>query len=174
MYSSVQTITIDEDNPKYVTDGKCIFTGENNKTLVTLVPTFRGEFVVPSFVQDIYEGCFRSCHVTSIVFHDNVVSIGAWAFAATDLTSLQFPQKITVVKNDMFRNCPNLLYVNLSSKTTIIETRAFKGSSNMVSLEFPPTLETIGEGAFADCQKLVIDLSKNENIGCPKVCLAQT
>lgn len=117
-----------------------------------------------NFVREISDGCFRTCHITSIIFHDSITSIGAWAFAVTDLTSIRLPDKITIIRYNLFRECPSLIAVNFSNKTTVIEQQAFQGCLNLALIEFPASLETIGPSAFAVCPKLKIDASKNENV----------
>ncbi|EAX94493.1 surface antigen BspA-like [Trichomonas vaginalis G3] len=127
------------------------------------VPTLSGEYVVPNYVTSIFEGCFRAVKLTNIVLHENISSIKSWAFAGTKITSIKIPDKVITISTNAFRSCSNLRYVNLSNKTTILESFCFADCPNLLFMDFPATLSNIGQSAFVGCKNLRIDTSKNSN-----------
>lgn len=48
--SNIASVTIDKDNTIYRTDGKSIYSGENNSTLVVVVRKNIGQYIIPDYI----------------------------------------------------------------------------------------------------------------------------
>ena len=61
--------------------------------------------------------------------------------------------KLTTIATGAFDELTSLEYINLPKSITTIEAKAFKGCTNLKSVEFAEdaAIEAIGIGAFADC-----------------------
>jgi len=134
---------------------------------------------LPSGLKDgmaIREHAFRGTQLTSIVFPDELTSLGttyASIFAdCASLTSVDL-NKITVIPNYCFDGCSALTTIDLSEVTSIREgafretalssaslplitdvpAAAFSGCTSLISINLP-LVETIGNQAFNGCSSL--------------------
>ena len=60
----------------------------------------------------------------------------------------------TTVRNDAYASSSNLISIELPSSITSIGARAFRNCSNMILTELPSSLITVGSSAFVNCYKL--------------------
>lgn len=82
-----------------------------------------------------------------------VSSIGAFAFAGSDVFRIVLPDTVSFVEEYAFSNCKNLTHVELQSYdiwgVSEIGTGAFGGCTALKEITLPDTLEHIGSRAFA-------------------------
>lgn len=69
-------------------------------------------------------------------------------------TSVAFPNSLTTVGVNAFRNCTDLTSVPLPGTLTVIENSAFTGCSGLTSITLPSSLTAIGIMAFSRCTAL--------------------
>lgn len=105
-----------------------------------------------------------SCVISDVLGDFDVVGIEEYAFSggaskAASLTGVVIPQSVSYVGADAFQSCTSLESVifegseDSSSALTSIGAYAFDTTS-IESVEFPASLQTLGEYAFAYCEKL--------------------
>ncbi len=102
-------------------------------------------FTIPTLIQSngLGEGVFSGC---------------------SSLTAITLPDRITIVKDNLFTNCSNLTSVTMGSVTSIGKN-AFSGCANLL-LTIPSSVASIGESAFSGCAKLEdIDISNVTSLG---------
>lgn len=123
-----------------------------NGVLVTSV-------IVPQSVTSIGKVTFYGyIDLTSVTFHNNVVTIGAQAFRGTGITSLSIPSSVNAIDASAFMSCGNLasivvdanntVYDSRNNCNTLIETATNKvlvGSSNST---IPSGITGIADSAF--------------------------
>lgn len=83
----------------------------------------------------------------------NVVEIIAYAFSSKEIESITIPSTVKIIGNEAFKDCKNLVEINLVDGIEIIEDRAFLGSG-LKKITLPSTLKNIGDLAFAECVEL--------------------
>ena len=96
--------------------------------------------------------------ITSIVIEEGVTSIGKMAFKDCDmLTSVSIPATVTSIGENAFANSgsPSGMTVTIAAGSALetIGTYAFM-RSNLASINLPNGVTTIGDFAFAVCEKL--------------------
>ncbi len=86
---------------------------------------------------------------------DKIVSIGGYAFADTDVTSVKLPDTVTSIQRGAFANTKQLKSITIPSNIEFIGQQAFM-SSGIESLTFASgsKLGNIEQYAFANCEKL--------------------
>lgn len=60
----------------------------------------------------------------------------------------------TIIGDNAFEECKNILEVYIHDTTTTILNNAFKGCENLVKVQLPDTLRYIGNSTFQHCYKL--------------------
>ena len=97
----------------------------------------------------------RSTHRTSnavrkIILPDSITHISDSAFSDFGrLKTVRFPDGVTGIPDYAFRNCTSLKKVEMKTLTEI-GNQAFENCRLLTSFQFPDTLKTIGERAFAN------------------------
>ncbi len=79
---------------------------------------------------------------------ENVVAIGEGAFDAMLIESIELPKSVTEIGKYAFRRCGNLTTVNILGNLKTIPAGAFNFCSSLTEIDFPDTVEIIGENAF--------------------------
>ena len=125
--SNLRTITVDPSNGKYYCQDNCVIDKESRKLVVGL-QTSR----IP----------------------DGVTTIGASAFACTNLTSITIPDSVTIIEELAFQFCESLTSITIPNSVTTIGQDAFYGCSGLTSIAIPNSVTTIGPLAFFGCSSL--------------------
>ena len=122
-------------------------------------------------LESIGDRAFSYCHaLQQIDFPASVQDIGRGAFIYTGLTSITLPEGITTIKGEWdssdgtFYGCYNLSTVNFPSTLTTIEGWAF-AYCGIETLEFPRSLEVIGNSAFEHNENLQSIIFPNDLSG---------
>lgn len=97
---------------------------------------------------------------STVTYNDvtyRVTSIGQKAFReCTELISVNIEANITTIESEAFYRCANLTHINIPSSTISIGATAFFGCSSLESVIIPEDLNEIGNSAFSDCSSLVV------------------
>ena len=127
----------------------------------------------------IGENCFTSAEISSIVLPKGKIEIGGGAFYCPSLTSFEtlgtvtkicdtdgfgtfgsqlasvsFPDGLTYVGDNAFRECSLLTSANLGNSVNYIGEGAFSGCTSLIDVHFGEVLDSIGHGAFSSCEQL--------------------
>lgn len=92
--------------------------------------------------------------ISDYTIPQSVNAIGRSVFHGCDITSIEIPDGVTIIKNGAFSNCRKLHSVILPSTLTTIESVAFSSCTNLTSIDLPNSLNYIGSQAFSYCSKL--------------------
>ena len=107
--SSLATISVASDNPKYDSRNNC------NAIIETATNTL-----------------IAGCKNTTIP--NSVTSIGIGAFGCSSLTAINIPNSVTSIGDDAFSGCSGLTNINIPNSVTSIGDRAFYGCSNLADI----------------------------------------
>lgn len=91
---------------------------------------------------------------TEVALPANVTSIGAYAFAGTNVRSVLVPGNIRTIGANAFSGCDTLKSVRLLSGVRTISANAFYGAAGLTDIEIPNTVTEIGASAFYGCASL--------------------
>ena len=129
--SSLESITVHEDNPEYYMDGNCLI-GRSTKTLICGL----GDARIP---QD-----------------GSIQIIAPYAFSYNDtLTDPVIPEGVTSIGSGAFMCCSGITEFVLPEGITTIENNAVSGCHGLTRLVLPLSVKTIGNTCFDDCPQLV-------------------
>ena len=77
------------------------------------------------------------------------------------VTSVIMPDSVTVMESYAFTGCGNLVSIKLSNSLTTIIRRAFQGCENLASIEIPASVKVIETEAFRYCDKIDVIIIHN-------------
>ncbi len=136
---SLQTITVDEANPYYSSEGNCLVEKSTSK-LLTAVATS----VVPSTVTVIGSEAYAFRRdIGSVTLSNAVVTVEPNAFEGSSLTSITLPEGLSTISERLFLNCDELQSVRIGESVTSIGSAAFNGCTSLkeVTVESEDVLE---------------------------------
>ena len=125
---NLASITVEDGNTVYDSRNGCNAIIE--KSTNTLIIGCKNS-TIPASVTSIGAWAFYATGLTSIEIPASVTSIGAWAFGVTGLTSIEIPASVTSIGDYAFGCCLNLATVTVCAPSC-----------------------SLGEDAFADCGSL--------------------
>lgn len=100
---------------------------------------------------------FADSSITSVSIPATVSKIGNGAFTRSmDLLTVSFDKgnQCTEIPNDTFSGCNNLMTIELPDQLATIGRQAFMDCHNLGAIDFPDTLTSIGDSAFARCESI--------------------
>lgn len=110
--------------------------------------------IIPNHITTIGDDAFYSCrNLKSIVIPSSVVAIGDSAFSFTGITSITIPGTVERISNASFSNS-DITSAIISNGVKIIENNAFSGCSELINIEIPNTITSIGYNIFSYTTKL--------------------
>ena len=119
------------------------------------------EVTIPSGMTEITAGAFRDCsNLFSVKFHNQINSIGDYAFANTAIRQMEIPSPVRSIGASAFENS-SLVSLSFPETLTSIGQNAFKGTQ-MVSFEIPDKVTSIGTNAFGDLHYLKMGTGFND------------
>lgn len=138
---------------------------------------------IPDSVTNIGNDSFDGCSgITSIVLSQNLISIGDYAFyGCSGLKSVTIPNSVITIGEGAFKNCSGIKDLTLSKNLTKITRWVFEGCSGLTSVILPDSVTTIVggtyNGAFGGCTKLskilipdsVASIGENAFANCDKL-----
>ncbi len=150
--TKLASITIDKDNPRFVTGDNLSYIVDTAKsTLVLVAPATKGEFELDLPITTVGTGAFSgNANITSVVL-PSVTQLQAYAFAdCTKLSSVTLGE-LTLIGDYAFARTA-LKAAPSFDHVAKIGAYAFSGSK-LTSVTLPDGI-TVGNGAFAECQSL--------------------
>ena len=181
--SSMESITVHEDNSYYKGDGNCLIEKKTNKLIVGCKNS-----VIPNYVTKIAADAFNGSKITSIEIPASVTAIEDQAFiGCTDLENITvaednaiyksdgncliikeinmlmsgcknsiIPNYITYIAYGAFSGCTSLTNIEIPNSVTSIDATAFNGCTGLTSVVIPSSVSFIGADAFVECDNLTI------------------
>ena len=126
---SLATVTVDEGNPVYYSDGNCLIERASGRVVL---------------------GGKRS----RIPNDGSITVIGESAFLGrASLTTVVIPSGVTAVESYAFAGCEALSSLTLPDGVTVIGDNAFAFCTSLSSLTVPASVRSVGYGVFEGCEE---------------------
>ncbi len=141
-----------------VTDASCFTTTTNQDNTITITDydaSCGTDVVIPktingNSVTTIGDYAFALNQLTSVVIPNSVTTIGDAAFGANQLASVVIPDSVTTIGDDVFI-ANQLTSVTIGSNVTTIGNGAF-ADNQLTGVTIPDSVTTIGSSAFKSNQ----------------------
>lgn len=148
-----QTLTVDEGNPWYSTDGVCLFSKDGKLLIRCLVRV--EQYDIPRMCTEVGEEAFAyNTVIRRITLPDGMTRIGDRAFIGTTLEEVAFPQTVSSIGDEAFSSGKALHSADLNEGLLSIGNRAFFDNAHLQRILVPSTVEYIGKEAFGQCKLL--------------------
>ncbi len=90
---------------------------------------------IPGSVKTIGYRAFDDTRLTSIIIENGVEIIGGMAFEGANITSLEIPDSVTLIDEEAFKNCSQLISINIGNGVTRVAHGAFLWSYGVIQIE---------------------------------------
>ena len=116
---------------------------------------YSGDIVIPMTangytVVGIGDYAFWDCRgLNTVLMPPTLTYIGKYAFAGSDLPSIDWPASVSEISEGTFSGCNNLKSVTFSGRVREIGVSAFIGCSALTSIDIPESVTSIGSRTFA-------------------------
>jgi hypothetical protein len=107
------------------------------------------KITIPTSLRRICDRAFWNSLRCPIRLHDDIESIGKYAFAFCIFTNFRVPSLITAIPNGMLWNCKSLFSLELSEELRVVENYAFSWCYCLRNVAFPPNA-VFGDDIFFD------------------------
>ncbi|GEM_PF-3268659 len=108
------------------------------------------DVTIPDTVKEIADAALASSVIKKISIPNGVTRIGNRAFASSIISSITIPGSVEFIGENAFAGT-FLEGVTIQNGVTEIGDKAFAGCSWLRSVNFPASLQKIGNESFADC-----------------------
>lgn len=141
-------------NPEYTTIDDIVYTKDMRK-VVSCFSHKIGDAIIERGVEEIGNGAFIDCQITSVKIPDSVKKIGSDAFRnCAKLTNIETPCTLSELNDYVFYNCEVLETVKINEGTKTIHENAFTGAS-IKKLFIPASVEGFDEYSYINAQIIV-------------------
>ena len=107
---------------------------------------------------------FRCTELTTVKLSDHLTQICSYAFALTNIVTLQLPETLAYIGENAFWGCEYLTAIELPDSIEIIESFAFEDCRSLASIMLGKGLRKIGTNPFLNCRSLSIIGLSADNI----------
>ena len=191
--TGLKKIDVSPDNQYYESDGIALYTKGKNKLLY--VGREVGDFSIdsnateidanalslrrfnnlsiPGSIETLNEDDLYSVTAEKLTLKEGVKTIKENAFRSSCIYKLELPSSLTTIEQYAFKDAL-LIDVRLSEGFKSIPDNAFASCSALEEISIPSSVETIGENAFGDNERMIIyydgtqeqwdELAKNLNL----------
>lgn len=121
------------------------------------------EFNFPASLTKIDANAFYQCkNLKTITFAEGskLTTLGDGCFSDCAFTDISFPNHITTIGNEAFRNCDKLTNVHFPASVTSVDPTAFKGCTNIMNytVDAANTTYSATHGMLCDKTKAILRL----------------
>lgn len=149
----VTSISIDQDNENFITDGKGIFS-RNGEIMQYFASGITGSYTVPSGVIYTAYACFTSSSLSQVIFQTGFKFLSDYTFYDSKvINSISLPDTVTFIGEGCFSGAMSLTQITLPPLITTISAYCF-ASSGLTSIRIPDQITEIKNLAFAYCPDL--------------------
>lgn len=169
------TIEVDPENNYYQIYNDALMNSDR-----TLLLKYNGTkkvstYTVPEGTKEICEKAFYYAEINKINIPDSVETIGAYAFAGSDIRFINIPESLNEIKEGTFAytditqitipdsveyigsnafDCTDIKKITIPENIKTIEKSTFSSCEYLEEVVFPDGLESIGNSAFYNCKSL--------------------
>lgn len=152
--STLKTITVDEANTTYSSDGTVLLS-KDKTTLLAFPQGNTGSYKVPDSVTKIGDDAFYGATKLSSIDLNKITEIGKDSFnSIKGIKEIVIPNTVTKIGEGAFSTAVEVEKLTLSNQLTEIPLNAFYKNSSLTSVTIPASVKSLQKYAFYDCTSL--------------------
>ncbi len=145
--SNLKSVTIDSDNPSYMSFNNTVYTLDMTKIIAYLGQD--DSFYIPDSVTEIADYSFSNSNVEEVTFTDSLERIGDNAFSMSNISTAILPESLKYLGESAFEGCYSLTKVSVPSGIKEIKPMTFMSCSQLSNVTLADGVEEIGDNAFS-------------------------
>lgn len=124
-------------------------------TQVYLNGSLLSDLIIPNDITQIKNNTFVNFPITSVLMHDDIISIGNYSFYGCDnLTTVHIPNKVTSIGSYAFTRCTSLSQIIIPDSVITLGDSVFSYCENLEYVKIGNGIEIITAYAFNNCTSL--------------------
>lgn len=155
-YTSVESITVDPENPNYSAEGLIVYDKNKTKLLFALRAGIGETVEIPASVEEICEGVFANCSkLKTVTLPASLITIGASAFENTGITQIAIPKSVRTMGEAVFKDCSDLETITFADgcELTALPADAFTNCASLTAIKIPAKVTEV-PAVFNGCDAL--------------------
>lgn len=152
----VENINIFDDSKTYKSIDSIVYSYDG-KRLLKCPRGKTGHVSIPEGTKTIGVEAFRECMISSVSLPDSLTEIKGNAFSCSLIQKIDFGHGITSLGDyeaHVFSHCNDLIHVEIPSNIETIGNGAFFSCKNLESVKIHEGVKWIRDSAFAECDNL--------------------
>lgn len=179
LLAGCEKFDVDPANPHYSTlmNGRILFNKETKTMVSLLYTTDKATVTIPTEVEHIGDAAmmvileggmdeyYGGKGTEQVILPENLLSIGSYAFAGTNIGSIKVPDKVEEIPNGMVVDCKRLAFAAIGKGCKKIGFNVFEGCERLMNTrtgvircyaEVPPQMAQNSKGEYADFNEEVV------------------
>ena len=149
----LEEIIVDPENPYFCSHDGDMYS-KDMTTLVMVGRHTKGDVIIPSSVNSIYNGVFMHTNITSLTIPEGITILPRQLCGTcSELTQVNIPENCKYIGNECFIYCTSLPRIELPAGVEIIDGNAFAYCESLREIKIPNSCTKIGYMAFKGCQQ---------------------
>lgn len=149
----LEEIIVDPENPYFCSHDGDMYS-KDMTTLVMVGRHTKGDVIIPSSVNSIYNGVFMHTNITSLTIPEGITILPRQLCGTcSELTKVNIPENCKYIGQECFIYCTSLPRVELPAGVEIIDGSAFAYCESLREIKIPNSCTKIGYMAFKGCQQ---------------------
>ena len=161
---ALKSFTLDERNEHFQLYDRAIY----NKDLTELhavPPAITGNYTIANNVTILKTTAFICSQLSYVQFPEKLQTIENYCFYIAKIKEINLPASIRTIDSCAFRTCTELTTVIFPEGLKSLADEVFRGCYRLTTVVFPNTLKSLGGGVFTDCPDTIdISFSNSSNL----------
>lgn len=149
----LEKIIVPKENENYVFENGRLYDKNKTRLYFWYMKNENEDVFIEDSVKHIGEYVFRYKKINKLVLPAALESVGAFAFAESEVGEGQLPPSVKFLADSSFAYCSWITYADISNAEGM-GAEVFGGDANLKTVIMPQNIKVIGNYAFSGCSML--------------------
>ncbi len=149
----LERIIVPKENENYVFENGRLYDRDKTRLYFWYMSGENEDVFIEGSVKHIGEYVFRYKKINRLVLPPMLESVGAYAFAESEVGEGQLPRSVKFLADSSFAYCNWITYADISNAEGM-GAEVFSGDINLKTVIMPQNIKVIGNYAFSGCSML--------------------
>lgn len=159
----IKSFYVHPENNVFSSDEKGVLYNKDKTVLINYpAGSLATSFIVPKSVTTFETAAFaNSTNLGSVILNENIVDYGVRTFQNSGIKSIDLPDGLAEISEQMFDNCSNLSNITIPNSITVVGNSAFRSCTSLKTINLPDGVTKIGAESFRFSSIETISLPQN-------------